>query len=187
MAEGMTGHCGYQRGADQPEKINSKLFCGINTIKLLTMIHLSTQHWGSCIPSETVILMQTSIFQTSSSERNVHCFLVHWDKKIKLAWKKLYKNNSSVLEGFKTKDKSEKKTKKPNQTKTYTNILEATVPKKKKKSWQQPVKCVMLPHKVQTPTHPKHTAYPTVCTGHPVHPSYSSPASGLKKTKYRVC
>lgn len=36
-------------------------------------------------------------------------FLVHWDKKIKLAWKKLYKNNSSVLEGFITKAKWGKK------------------------------------------------------------------------------
>lgn len=98
------------------------------------MIHLSTQHWGSCIPSETVILMQTSIFQTSSSERNVHCFLVHWDKKIKLAWKTLYKNNFSVLEGFKTKDKWEKK-KPKNQTKrkpTQTSWKPLFQKKKKK-------------------------------------------------------
>lgn len=41
----MTGHYGCQRGADQPEKIMChKLFCGTNTIKLLTMVHLSTQH-----------------------------------------------------------------------------------------------------------------------------------------------
>lgn len=33
-----------QRGTDQSEKINPKLFRGINTIKLLTMVHLSTQH-----------------------------------------------------------------------------------------------------------------------------------------------
>lgn len=37
-------------------------------------------------------------------------FLAHWDKKIKLAWKKLYKNNSTVLEGFLTKRPNEKKT-----------------------------------------------------------------------------
>lgn len=45
----------------------------------------------------------------------------------------------------------------------------------------------MLPCKVQTPIHPKHTSYIPGCTEHPVHPSYSSTASGLKKTKYHVC
>lgn len=133
-------------------------------------------------------------------------FLVHWDKKIKSAWKKLYKNNSSVLEGFITKAKwgkknpkqnqnnnkkiSKKKTQKPqqqknqDQPKSKKKIQAATVPKK---SWQQPVRSVMLPYKVQTPTHPKHTACPPVCTEHPSHPWYSSPGSGLKKTKYHVC
>lgn len=37
MAEEMTGNCRSQRGADQHEKINPKLFGGINTTKILAM------------------------------------------------------------------------------------------------------------------------------------------------------
>lgn len=40
-------------------------------------------------------------------------FLVHWDKKIKLAWKTLYESNSTILEGFIPKAKWGKK---PNKT-----------------------------------------------------------------------
>lgn len=32
------------------------------------------------------------------------------------------------------------------------------------KSWPQPVRCVMWPYKLQTPTHPKHTDYPALST-----------------------
>lgn len=37
MAEEITGNCKSQREADQHEKINLKLFCGINTTKILAM------------------------------------------------------------------------------------------------------------------------------------------------------
>lgn len=118
-------------------------------------------------------------------------FLVHWDKKIKLARNKLYKNNSSVLEGFIIKAKWKKK---PNQTKNHTKKLQPKLKETSRKPLFQKKKvdnnllgmlwCLI---KVQTPTHPKHTACPSVCTEHPGHPLYSSPASGLKRTKYHVC
>lgn len=92
-------------------------------------------------------------------------FLAHWDKKIKLARKKLYKNNSTVLEGFITKAKWEKtptKWPKPKQT--------PTKPLFQIKSWQQPVRSVMLPYKVQSP----HTQS-TQPTLHSLHWALSSP------------
>lgn len=91
-------------------------------------------------------------------------FLVHWDKKIKLARNKLYKNNSSVLEGFIIKGKWKKK---PNQTKNHTKKLQPKLKEtsrkplfQKKKSWQQPVRNVMVPYKSANPHTPKAHSLP---------------------------
>lgn len=102
MAEEMTGRCGCKRGADQPEKMNPKLFCGINTTKLLatpgsTLLHTELRflYFRNSDPNAEIYLPNLLQWEEHSP-----FFLVRWDKKIKLAWKKLYKKTSDFLEGF---------------------------------------------------------------------------------------
>lgn len=112
MGEEMTGRCGYKRGANQSEKMNPKLFCDINTTKLLARpgppLHTVLRFlyfFRNSDPNAEIYL--PNLFQW---DENGPFFLVHWDKKIKLAWKQLYKNTSDFLEGFITEAKWEKKT-----------------------------------------------------------------------------
>lgn len=111
------------------------------------------------------------IFQISSSEKSTtHFFLVHWDKMMKLPWKKACKNAFDFFERHYNLGQMDKTPRKP----LFW-----------KKSWQKLFRCGMLPYYAQMHAHPKHTAYPLSCTKHPVHSSYSCP-SIRQKTEYQV-